>query len=56
MCIITRFDLCGMHMRAGRLIKHQKTDSCDQNTQMRWRSRDVAIASRCEGAMFNFTG
>ena len=44
-----------MHMPAGRLIKHHQTQQCDRNTQMWWRRRDVAIASRCAKASFSLT-
>ena len=31
---LPRCDLCGIHMPAGRLIKHQWTTRCDKNAQM----------------------
>ena len=40
-------DMCGMHMLAGRLIRHRKTARCDRNTHMRWRRRYVEIAAKC---------
>ena len=40
-------DFCGMHMPAGRIIRHKKTARCNKNTQMRWRRRDVEISARC---------
>ena len=49
-------DLCGMHMPAGRIIRHRKTARYNKNTQMRWRSRDVAITARCLEATFSLTG
>ena len=48
-------DSFGMHMPAGRLIKHQWTKRCNRNTQMRLRRRDVAIESRCAEASFSLT-
>ena len=38
-------DLCRMHMPEGRLIKHQRTNRRDRNTQMQWWRRDVLITS-----------
>ena len=52
---LSRCDLCGTHMPAGRLLKHQRTKRCDQNMQMRWRRMDVAIVSQCEGEAFILT-
>ena len=49
-------NLCGIHMPSGRLLKHQRTNWCDRNMQMRWQKRDVAIASQCREAMFSLTG
>ena len=49
-------DFLGIHMLAGRIIKHQRTAHCDKNSQMRWRRRDVAIADRCSEATFSLTG
>ena len=49
-------NLCGMHMTEGRLLKHQRTQRYDRNTQMRWRRRDVAIERRCIEADFILTG
>ena len=49
-------DLCGMHMPAGRLIRHRKTARCDKNTQMMWRRQYVAIAARYSEATFSLTG
>ena len=53
---MTRCDLCGMYMPAGRLLKHQRMKWCDQNTQMRWRRWDVVITSRHTEAYFSLTG
>ena len=52
----TRCNLCGMHMTAGRIIKHQRTARCDKSTQMWWRRRDVEIADRFLEATFSLTG
>ena len=43
-------------MPAGRLIKHQRTQRCDSNTQMRWRRRGVAIVRQCAEASSRLTG
>ena len=48
-------DLCGIHMKKGRIIRHRKTACCDSSTQMRWRRRDVTIAVRCLEAPFSLT-
>ena len=53
---LTLCNLCGMHMPAGRLIKHHKTQRCDRNTQIRWRRREFAITSRCAEVSFSLTG
>ena len=53
---LTCCDLCGMHMTEGRLIRHRRIARCDKNTQMRWRRRDVAIATRCLEAKSSLTG
>ena len=53
---LPRCDLCGMHIPAGRLLKHQREKRCNRNTQMRWRWKDVAIVSQCEGMTFILTG
>ena len=45
-----------MQMIAWRLIKHQRTQQFDSNNQMRWRRRDVMIASRFAEATFSLTG
>ena len=50
------YDLCGMHMPLGRLIKHHRTARCDKNTHIRWWRRDVAIADKCSEATFSRTG
>ena len=33
--LFPHYDLCGMHIPAGRIIKQQRTTKCDNNTQMR---------------------
>ena len=53
---LPRYDLCGMHMPVGRLIKHLQTTQCDRNMQMSWRRRDVEIAAKCKGVTFILTG
>ena len=42
---LTCCDLCGMYIPVGWMIKHQRTQRCNRNTQMRWRTRYVAIAN-----------
>ena len=42
---LPRCDMCGMHMPAGRMLKHQRTARCFKNTDMRIRHRDLEIAS-----------
>ena len=53
---LPRFDLCGMRMPEGQLIKHQRTHRYDRNKQMQWRRRDVAIAIRCVEESFSLAG
>ena len=53
---LPRCDFGGMHMPAGRIIRHRNTACCNKDTQMRWRRRDVAIAARCSEATFSLTG
>ena len=53
---LPRCDFCGMNMPAGRLLKKQRKKRCNQNTQIRWRSKDVANASRCKGVKFSLAG
>ena len=53
---LPRCDFCGMHMEVGRLIKHQRTASCDKNTHMQRQRRDVAIADRCSEENFSLIG
>ena len=50
---LPRSDLCGVKIPEGQLIKHQSTQQCDRITNMRWRRRDVAIASRFAEASFS---
>ena len=53
---LPRCDLCNVHMPSGRLLNHQWTKWCERNTQMRWRRRDVPIASQCQEATFSLRG
>ena len=53
---LLRYDLCGMHMPAGKLIRHRRTACCNRNAQMRWRRWGVAINARCSEATFSLTG
>ena len=52
---LPRCDLWGMHIPLGRLLKNHQTKRCDQNMQMGWLRRDVAIVSRCKEATFILT-
>ena len=45
-----------MHMPAGRLISHRKTERYDKKTQMIWSRQYVAIAARCLEVTFSLTG
>ena len=54
--LLPHCDMCGMHIPAGRLIRHLRTARCDRNTQMRLRRRDVEVAAKCTGATFTLTG
>ena len=54
--LLARCDQCGMNISAGRLLKHQRMKRYDWNMQIWWQRRDVAIASRCEKAMFILIG
>ena len=49
-------DLFGIHMPEGQLIKYHRKKRCNRNTQMRWRRRDISIASWCAEASFSITG
>ena len=43
-------------MPAGRFIKHQWTEQCEKNNQMRWRRRDVVTAEKFLEDTFSLTG
>ena len=47
---LPRCDMCGIHVPAGRLIKHRQMERCNRNTHMRWWRRDVEIEAKCSGA------
>ena len=49
-------DLCGMHMPAGRLIKHRHTERCNKNTQMWWQRQDVDISNKFTESTFSLMG
>ena len=53
---LPRCDMCGMHMPAGRLLKHRRRACRFKNTEMRIRHRDVDVASRCLDMEFRLTG
>ena len=40
-------NMCGMHMLARRMIKHQRTARCFNNTDMQLRHRSVEVTSQC---------
>ena len=48
-------DQYGMRIPYGQLIKHQRAQWRNRNTQMWWRRRYVVIASRCVEASFTLT-
>ena len=54
--LLPRCDLCGMHMLLGRLIKQQRIQRYNRNTQIWWQRRNVAIASQCAEAYFSLNG
>ena len=43
---LPRCNSCIMHMPVGRLIKHKRTALYENNTHMRWRREDMAIAEK----------
>ena len=53
---LPHYNLCGMHMPSGRLIKYQRMQRCDRKTQMLWRRRYVAIAIQCAESSFSLMG
>ena len=53
---LPRCYLCGMHMPAGRIIRHSNTVRCNRNIYMRWKRQDVAITDKCSEALFSLTG
>ena len=50
------YNLCGMHMPSGRLINHHSTRQCDNNMQMLWQRRDIAITSQCAEVFSSIKG
>ena len=50
------YNMCGMHITAGQLIKHQKMESCFNNTYMRLRRNDVKVKIQCAEMEFNLIG
>ena len=54
--VLPHRNMCGMHMPAGRLIRHRRTARCERNMKMRLRRRDVKIAEKCVGTTFILTG
>ena len=48
--------MCGIHMLAGRIIRHREKSRCFKNIEMRLRWKDVEVASRCVDMGFNLTG
>ena len=53
---LSHYDLCGIHMPSKRLIKHWRIRKCDNNTQMWWRTQDMAIANWCTEVNFSLKG
>ena len=53
---LPHYNLCGMHMPSGRLIKYQRMQRCDMNNKMWWRRRDIAIKNRYAEVSFSLTG
>ena len=53
---LTQWNMCVMHMTAGRLLKHQRKEHCFNNTEIGIRCRDVEVASRCLDMEFILTG
>ena len=49
------WDLCGMNIPEGQLLKHQQTQRYERNMQIQWQRRDIAIASRYADAYFSLT-
>ena len=50
------YNLCGMHMSAGCMINHQRTQRCDRINKIRWQRREGTIASRYMEASLSLTG
>ena len=53
---LPRCDMCGMHMPAGRLIRHRRMARYDWNMQVGLRRWDVEIEANCTGVTFSLTG
>ena len=54
--LLTRCNMCGIHMPAGRLVRHTRTEICERKTHiilMRW---DAEIAAKCVGETFSLAG
>ena len=44
--------LCGIHITAGRLTKHQRTQRCNRNTQIQWRGGGRRDRKPMRGSVF----
>ena len=53
---LPRYNMCRTHMPERRLIKHQITTRCYNNTEIRIRRRDIEVTSWCLETKFRFTG
>ena len=53
---LPRWDHCGMHISAARLIKHRWTARCNKSTEMRIIQRDVDMVERCREMEFGLYG
>ena len=50
---LPRCDMCRMHLKAGRLIKHWRKARCFKNMEMRLRWKDVEVTSWCADMELN---
>ena len=48
-------DVCSMHIPEWRLVKYHRTNRYNRNMHMRWRRRDVTMASQFTEASFSLT-
>ena len=45
--LLLQCDMCGMHIPAGRMIKHRRTAHCFKNMGMSLRRKDVEVTVWC---------